>query len=630
VVYLDPLRYWVAGISSGPLQLTYGGYDGVGNVATIGDSRPGMGESFAYDALHRLSAADGPYGYAAFAYDAHGNQTGAYGVPNTYEPGTLRLSSRAGVAYAYDSGGNLVAAGGSTFSHTPDNQVASSTVNGTTTTYAYDGAGERVRKDTAGDTTIYLRGVNGQVLTEWRRRGTTSSTRDFVYVGAVLLSTVDRETSADPTACGGKSALAGAPTAVTIAPGQTGATTFEGSACQRVSVRVDVTAGAFGCTWSVIMRKPNGSALSGASATGCNVQTLFVEPVTLPVSGIYTVVVDPAGTSTGSAQVRVWDVVDLAESVTPDGPPVSVPISVPGQVGRYAFDGTAGAGISVQMNATWAMECTWTLTLLHPDGTTLGTAVYCPGTVDFIETKTLPVTGWYTVVVNPKVYYLGTVSLAVRTVVGVTGTIDTVGTPTHISISTAGQTARLRFEGTAGARISLRLDATWAMWCTWKLSLLGPDGAMLGSASACNDMVAFMEPRTLPVTGSYTVLVDPDVYYLGTVMVRAFRVADIAGPIPADGTPLTVATTVPGQNARLTFNATAGQTRGVTLTASWKMGCTWALSLLKPDGSTLAAATACGGTTATITPRTLPVSGTYTVLVDPKVHYSGTVAVAVK
>jgi hypothetical protein len=252
------------------------------------------------------------------------------------------------------------------------------------------------------------------------------------------------------------------------------------------------------------------------------------------------------------------------------------------------------------------------------------------GTVAFIEPNPLPVNGTYTVVVDPKVYYLGTVSLSVRSVVDVVSPIDTAGNIVTVPITTAGQVGRLRFTGAAGTRVSLRLDATWSMACTWKLSLVKPDGTTLGTAAACSDQVAFMEPRTLPMDGTYTVIVDPDVYYLGTVMVRAFSVTDITASIRTDGTPATVSTTAPGQNARLTFSATAGESRGVTLTATWSMACTWGLSLVKPDGGTLATATACSGTTATIPPRTLPISGTYTVLIDPKIHYSGTVSAAVK
>jgi hypothetical protein len=146
----------------------------------------------------------------------------------------------------------------------------------------------------------------------------------------------------------------------------------------------------------------------------------------------------------------------------------------------------------------------------------------------------------------------------------------------------------------------------------------------------CIDRKVFVEPVALPANGTYTVVVNPEVHYVGTVAVRAFTVVDVTGPIRPDGTPLTVATTTPGQDARLTFAGTAGQSKGVTVSATWTIGCSWRLSLLKPDGSLLAKTTLCGGTAATISPKTLPVTGTYTVLIDPQYYYWGTVSAAVK
>ena len=75
IVTYDPARYWVQSINAGPLGLTYDDYDGAGNVRTIGDSRgSGWRQSFTYDALHRLSAATGPWGSTNYAYDSHGNR----------------------------------------------------------------------------------------------------------------------------------------------------------------------------------------------------------------------------------------------------------------------------------------------------------------------------------------------------------------------------------------------------------------------------------------------------------------------------------------------------------------------------------------------------------------------------
>ena len=71
----DPARYWLSHVESGPLQLWYHNYDGVGNVRSITDARSGHDQLFTYDALDRLSTASGPNGLSqVWAYDVHGNR----------------------------------------------------------------------------------------------------------------------------------------------------------------------------------------------------------------------------------------------------------------------------------------------------------------------------------------------------------------------------------------------------------------------------------------------------------------------------------------------------------------------------------------------------------------------------
>ncbi len=189
----DPLRYWVRSISAGALQLTYDDVDGVGNVGAIGDARPGMGQIFAYDALDRLVAATGPYGSAAYAYDAHGNRRNAAGSTYEYQAGTLRLVTQNGVPFTYDNNGNLRTKPNASFSYTPNNMMASATVYGTTTTYAYDADDWRARKTSQGTTTFYLRGLGAELLTEWRDPGApTGKARDYVYAGSRLIAVVIR------------------------------------------------------------------------------------------------------------------------------------------------------------------------------------------------------------------------------------------------------------------------------------------------------------------------------------------------------------------------------------------------------------------------------------------------------
>ena len=70
---------------------------------------------------------------------------------------------------------------------------------------------------------------------------------------------------------------------------------------------------------------------------------------------------------------------------------------------------------------------------------------------------------------------------------------------------------------------------------------------------------------------------------------------------------------MPGQNARLTFDGAAGQ--AVTVTVSGMTIQSGTVSILRPGGATVVIKFlfAPGGTVT----ATLPVTGTYTILVDP-------------
>jgi hypothetical protein len=73
-----------------------------------------------------------------------------------------------------------------------------------------------------------------------------------------------------------------------------------------------------------------------------------------------------------------------------------------------------------------------------------------------------------------------------------------------------------------------------------------------------------------------------------------------------------VTISTPGQNAELTFSGTADDRVSLQLSNVTMSGRT--VSILKPDGSTLAVLT---GINTFLDTQTLPTTGTYTIRVDP-------------
>lgn len=193
----DPVRYWPTRIQAAALDLQYTNYDGVGNVGTNIDARPGMNQLLHYDPLDRLTGMDATpvYPSVSYSYDAHGNRQTNAASTYVYDA-AQRLRGQNGQTFDYDENGNLRAASAqdASFTYTPDNQVATSTVDSIAATYAYDANGWRIAK-TSGLTSLYARGVTGQLFTE-KRPGVT---RDYIYAGSKLLGMVrNKETGAAP------------------------------------------------------------------------------------------------------------------------------------------------------------------------------------------------------------------------------------------------------------------------------------------------------------------------------------------------------------------------------------------------------------------------------------------------
>jgi hypothetical protein len=150
------------------------------------------------------------------------------------------------------------------------------------------------------------------------------------------------------------------------------------------------------------------------------------------------------------------------------------------------------------------------------------------------------------------------------------------------------------------------------------VSIRKPDGTTLASLNIGKNG-GFIDRRQLTLTGPYTIAVDPGGTATGQMTLTLYDVPpNVTGTITPGGPPVTVAITVPGQNARLSFDGNAAQQvslslSGVTIGTSCCSGIV--VSLVKPDGTTLASKTI--GRNGGVLPAQLPVAGTYSIAVDP-------------
>jgi uncharacterized protein YhfF len=265
---------------------------------------------------------------------------------------------------------------------------------------------------------------------------------------------------------------------------------------------------------NVSILKPDGTTQASGATCG---SALFIDSTTLPTTGTYTLVVDPGGTSTGSATVLINTFTDISSTIT-IGTPLTVTTTTAGQNARYTFSGPQAQQISVSVtNSSYPGCIALNVSILKPGGATQASGATCGSTL-FIDSTTLATTGTYTLVVDPGGTSTGSATVLINTFTDISGTI-TSGTPITVTTTTAGQNARYTFSGTQNQQASVSLSGSTYTGCiALATSILKPDGSSLGSTSICGSTGSF-GPLTLPSTGTYTVLVDPGGTSTGSVTV---------------------------------------------------------------------------------------------------------------
>lgn len=381
---------------------------------------------------------------------------------------------------------------------------------------------------------------------------------------------------------------------------------FDAAAGQRPGLKISSVTTALS---TVSVRDPYARTLGSVNVGGGGG---FIEPVRAPVASTYTVLVDPAMSYTGSVTLRLYDVpADVEGTIVPSGTPASFSIAVPGQNGRWTFSGTAGERVSA-----WATNSTisgLSLSILNPDGTLLA------GGSAFIDTQVLPTTGSYAVFANPPGFVTGAATVNLYAVpADATGTLTAGGSAATINIAVPGQGGRFTFSGASGQRVSLTVNPG----PLGSLTIRKPDETVLTTGSV-GVLTSFIEPFTLPSTGTYAIDVNPMNAATGNVTLTLHDVpADVTGTIAAGGSAVTVTTTTPGQNGSLTFSGTAGQRVSLSLSS----GPGGSVAIRRASGTSLTS-TSITVLAGFIEPVTLPATEIYTVFVDYSGNGTGSVTV---
>ena len=527
--------------------------------------------NYVYDESGRLIAMVTVSETVTYTYDVAGNLLSTT-RQNTNLPSIIEFTPNGGTI------GTQVTIYGTGFSTTPSQNTVK--FNGTTATVSSATATQLVTTVPSGATTGAIT-VNTPL-------GLATSASPFTV-----------SASAAPTITGFTPNIGTAATAVTI----NGANFETTTASNRVAFNNTFAQVNTATATSLGATVPTGATSGRISVTTPNGKAVSSADFFIPPSPYLT------------TDVQVTDRMALGDTKT-------VAITTANKIGLVLFDASAGQRVSLKVNTNTIASCV--VRIYNPNGSTLA-SITANTSGGFMDTPLLPVTGTYTILIDPDSTNTGSINFTLNNATDVTASITPGGPAVTVTTTVIGQNAVLSFNGTTSQRISLKLTNVTigtSSCCSVKVSILKPGGATLVAPTFFGTTGGFIDLQTLPTTGLYTILVDPQGTDVGSMTLTLYDVpADPAPTITPGGAPVTVTTTVPGQNARPTFSGTAGQRislRMSSVTIGTSTCCSVRVSILNPDGTTLVAPTLLGTTGGFIDVQTLGATGTYTIFVDPQ------------
>ncbi|MEU9348392.1 RHS repeat-associated core domain-containing protein [Streptomyces sp. NPDC048278] len=383
---------------------------------------------------------------------------------------------------------------------------------------------------------------------------------------------------------------------------------------QGQSISVGFAQSTFTSTPAVTLVDPRGDSVgsTGYIYTGSS----DYEVRNLPVSGTYSLVIDPPSTATGAALVTVSQPVGGALSFT--DAPIATTMNRTGQDGAWTFDAVKGDSFSVGID-TAGMGDTTNVRLYAPNQDQLNSLFVSKAYYTSLDIDALPATGTYTLYLDPSNAATGTATVTISHYASASD-LTTDGDAVPLGITRPGQDGTASFSATAGQKISLGVTSTaFSSYVT--CAVYAPDGTKVDSFIVSANSTAEWDSTALPQSGTYRLRTSPDRLGTGTLVATLSRPADI-GRLTTSGDSASASVTRLGQNAEATFTASAGDDLSLGFTDN-TFTTTAYVDVIAPSGAKIVtSAVVSAGSALTKGLSDLAETGTYTVVLDP---YQGAV-----
>ncbi|MDW7981036.1 MAG: hypothetical protein RMH97_10760 [Verrucomicrobiales bacterium] len=349
----------------------------------------------------------------------------------------------------------------------------------------------------------------------------------------------------------------------------------------------------------------------GGTFLGSNVCDRATAPITLPVTGVYSITVrDRNNQYTGLYGLNLASVTGACGEWLGCNQSITNSLLIPGETDIYRFNGEAGQAVVLSTYSSDPNLCV-RIEVYSPTGQLLGTNL-CDKPTGVIV---LPTNGTYTVLVHDRTYEnTGAYGLGLSFVTGQCGTQIACGQTVTGTIDFEGETDTYTFSGNAGEVVVVSAFGTYSPnlpYLCAAVEVHDPAGNLIGSMN-CNGATTNI---VLPTTGTYTIRVHDGNYQdTGPYGLSLSFVTGRCGMQIGCGQTITNSIDIPGETDTYVFHGAAGEIALVTIYGTYSSTSAYlcaAADVHAPNGNWIGGMY-CNGTSTNLV---LPATGIYTIRV---------------